>query len=626
MPVTEVPEADSQDLDQPNDNAQAFEAIAKTDSEPSAESHDQINGGLSAPEPPANSDVEPEDENLFEEERRLSLVDPEKETASEDLPPAAEQEPVVIDPITTAATEEQREETTATDPVSYQSKQQSKKKMKQKPAIPKRDPKKPIIMVLDSLGGVHSKAARALREWLEAEGQDKRGLAVELENRACYPKSPQIPMQINFSDCGLYVLSYAKKFFADPDEFKEKTLKGEWFSQEEWPDVDASKMRSDIRELVFNLYAEQHKLNKEAQRAKRASKSASAPTSPPPLDSEKSSFTVQHKTAETEVLNVPRSKAKPEPLAATSASRLSTPPAAGPRLASPFSLKAQANTCQPQSVDKTKEESLQATHTTARSPKVTAKMAPATVKPSPTKRPGSPEVRILASPPTNASAYVRYDGASEGSKQVQGSPDLTDPLQNAQSLNTKEKTGQSLSAKKAQTHPPSKVTRERQARSSPLQSRARSGSHNDPIPLDDSQDLDAPMQRESQSAKKPPPEIIELDRSQESVVVPGSHRLSPIREATHRTMIQDEDGLGADWRDLRESKKLSRAMKNPLKDAASPIRHRLTKQSQANSHSHPRRPATQRQVIDMMDSQDSVVPESPEQRRSSPPADVEMLD
>ncbi|KAF1347258.1 cysteine proteinase, partial [Lizonia empirigonia] len=129
-----------------------------------------------------------------------------------------------------------------------------------KPAISpafRRDPSKPVIIILDSLGGPHSNATRALREWLQMEGLQRRGLDVEIDNKGYYAKASQVPMQPNLDDCGLYVLGYVQQFFKNPDEFKDKLLAGMMSAEEDWPDMHPPRMRKKIRELIFKLHADQ---------------------------------------------------------------------------------------------------------------------------------------------------------------------------------------------------------------------------------------------------------------------------------------------------------------------------------------------------------------------------------
>ncbi|KAF2689022.1 cysteine proteinase, partial [Lentithecium fluviatile CBS 122367] len=70
-------------------------------------------------------------------------------------------------------------------------------------------------------------AVRALKDYIREEGRDKRGMDAVITQNAFYAKSDQIPLQENFSDCGVYLLGYTQKFFEDPDRFKNRLLSGQ---------------------------------------------------------------------------------------------------------------------------------------------------------------------------------------------------------------------------------------------------------------------------------------------------------------------------------------------------------------------------------------------------------------
>ena len=93
----------------------------------------------------------------------------------------------------------------------------TKAKVKRK-SLPKRDPDQPVVIVLDSLtGNSRSGAVRALKDWIIAEGDHKRGMKAVIKENGYYPKDTQIPMQDNWTDCGVYLLGYVEKFFQNPD-------------------------------------------------------------------------------------------------------------------------------------------------------------------------------------------------------------------------------------------------------------------------------------------------------------------------------------------------------------------------------------------------------------------------
>lgn len=130
------------------------------------------------------------------------------------------------------------------------------KKAKKKPPPRLHDPSKPRIITLDSLHTPHSPTCRRLREWLISEAKEKRD--TEISGYATLGTTAMaIPRQPNFCDCGLFLLGYVEKFLKDPDTFISDILQKKMSVERDWPDMDASRMRCDIRALIFKLHDEQ---------------------------------------------------------------------------------------------------------------------------------------------------------------------------------------------------------------------------------------------------------------------------------------------------------------------------------------------------------------------------------
>ncbi|MCJ1245693.1 hypothetical protein MMC30_002897 [Trapelia coarctata] len=133
------------------------------------------------------------------------------------------------------------------------------KKGKRKPAPSPRtfNPAQPAIITLDSLGLAHSPTVRALKDYLHEEMRDKRGKMdwEDLQMKGITAK--QIPLQNNYCDCGLFLLGYMDKFVENPKEFVTKLLQRGYDENKDWPKLIPSKMRTNIRELVQGLHAEQ---------------------------------------------------------------------------------------------------------------------------------------------------------------------------------------------------------------------------------------------------------------------------------------------------------------------------------------------------------------------------------
>ncbi|OAL43108.1 hypothetical protein IQ07DRAFT_650386 [Pyrenochaeta sp. DS3sAY3a] len=144
-----------------------------------------------------------------------------------------------------------------------------KRKGKRTFTQPKKDPNVPVIIILDSLGATRSSTVRALKDWLAAEGAAKRGMEAVIKENGYYPKASQIPMQENWTDCGVYLLGYVEKFFQDPDDFKKKLLTAEMSSTEDWPELQPKEMRANMRQIICTIAEDQKVARKFERRAKK---------------------------------------------------------------------------------------------------------------------------------------------------------------------------------------------------------------------------------------------------------------------------------------------------------------------------------------------------------------------
>ncbi|KAI4713706.1 hypothetical protein J4E89_001153 [Alternaria sp. Ai002NY15] len=268
----------------------------------------------------------------------------------------------------------------------------AKKKAKRKP-IAKRDPDQPVIIVLDSLGGnARTGAVRALKDWIAAEGASRRAMEAVIKENGYYPKSTQVPMQNNFTDCGVYLLGYIEKFFQNPDDFKNKLLTGSMSAQEDWPELNPSEMRHKMRQIIFDCYKKQEDDRRAQKKAKKGS--ASSKTSPAPT-TYKASDLGRHNSDELSS-EEPKLALSPKNAGAQPTSPRTHSPSHPPlRLASPFSFDAKHTSAV--------EEAPQiAVSKVSDSPPVLtfpAKQAVGSPRSETTPRRHSPEVRISSRTP-----------------------------------------------------------------------------------------------------------------------------------------------------------------------------------------------------------------------------------
>ncbi|KAI4163629.1 MAG: hypothetical protein LQ342_002663 [Letrouitia transgressa] len=150
------------------------------------------------------------------------------------------------------------DESKATDTKKGQSTQSTRKgKRKSIPPIRTLNPDRPCIITFDSLGTPHFATIRILKDYLQEEARDKRPEMEFDDNELKGMTAKQIPQQDNFCDCGLFLLGYMEKFFDDPKDFITKVVKREYDVKKDWPKLDPSVMRANLRDMLQNLYREQ---------------------------------------------------------------------------------------------------------------------------------------------------------------------------------------------------------------------------------------------------------------------------------------------------------------------------------------------------------------------------------
>ncbi|KAJ5099662.1 hypothetical protein N7532_006663 [Penicillium argentinense] len=123
----------------------------------------------------------------------------------------------------------------------------------------KLDPSQTTIITFDSLDLGRSPTIKILRDYICQESTSKRGKDVDPKDIKGM-RARQIPLQNNYSDCGLYLLAYLEKFAQDPDQFIIKLLQRE-MEQEDWPPFGSGLLRQRLRDFLDRLYQEQDKVN-----------------------------------------------------------------------------------------------------------------------------------------------------------------------------------------------------------------------------------------------------------------------------------------------------------------------------------------------------------------------------
>ena len=151
---------------------------------------------------------------------------------------------------------------------SAKSKKQKRKSMP--PSITKKDPTKPVILVLDSIGSSRGGTVRVLKDYLREEARTKRG-GMEFDDGQIQGINAKVPQQSNYSDCGLFLLGYVAKFLEDdPREFIANIIARTYDEDKDWTKLVPSAMRANIRKQIQQLHETQEE---ERQSAKKMSKS-----------------------------------------------------------------------------------------------------------------------------------------------------------------------------------------------------------------------------------------------------------------------------------------------------------------------------------------------------------------
>ncbi|KAI1214878.1 cysteine proteinase [Annulohypoxylon truncatum] len=148
----------------------------------------------------------------------------------------------------------------------------------------KYDPTQPRIITLDSLGITHSPACGCLKQYLIAELKDKKNIEISPPG-ALGMTAKNVPQQTNHCDCGLFLLGYIQQFLKDPDTFVRSLLQHE--NDIPW-DLNPSKLRNEIRDVIFKLQKEQqgredaHKEEKRNKSGPKKKNPTAEPQSAPP--------------------------------------------------------------------------------------------------------------------------------------------------------------------------------------------------------------------------------------------------------------------------------------------------------------------------------------------------------
>ncbi|CAG8126402.1 unnamed protein product [Penicillium salamii] len=234
--IDETPEPESESESQ-NSAEPTVERHAKTSSEPPRENHVRRHRASSSAEEQA-----PAADDTKRPERKAHLP-------SSDGDSDADENPTLGANLSKVAAQQLAQDETAAS-------QSANSSGKKKRAGPKLSPNQPTIITFDSLDVSRSPTIKVLRDYISAEAKGKRGMQIKT-NDIKGMRGREIPLQPNFSDCGLYLLAYLEKFTQSPDWFIAKVLQRGMDSDIDWPPLGSGLLRYRLRTFLDDLYKEQ---------------------------------------------------------------------------------------------------------------------------------------------------------------------------------------------------------------------------------------------------------------------------------------------------------------------------------------------------------------------------------
>jgi Ulp1 family protease len=146
------------------------------------------------------------------------------------------------------------------------------KKLKRKSSVRKVAVGECRILTLDSLGLTHSPAALNLKAYLKCEAKERQ--QVDIADQSLTFTVKNLPEQNNYCDCGIFLVAYVARFLKNPDEFTQLAFEGAINVERHFPDMNASVMRTELRDRLFSLRNEQARIDDLALKAKRAARRA----------------------------------------------------------------------------------------------------------------------------------------------------------------------------------------------------------------------------------------------------------------------------------------------------------------------------------------------------------------
>jgi sentrin-specific protease 7 len=124
------------------------------------------------------------------------------------------------------------------------------KKRKSEPQLKRVSSYKPAIITLDSLGMPRYSTVSALKHYIAQEASARLDKEIDMADIHGIA-AKKIPLQSNYSDCGLFVCAYLERFVVDPTAFVKQELGR---IPQQWPKMHSHDLRSMMRDFIVDLH------------------------------------------------------------------------------------------------------------------------------------------------------------------------------------------------------------------------------------------------------------------------------------------------------------------------------------------------------------------------------------
>lgn len=131
-----------------------------------------------------------------------------------------------------------------------------------------------VVLIFDSLGGKHSSVRTVMRDYLSFEYKDKHSGTLDAKQMELQYIDVAMPLQSNYSDCGLYLLYAFDRFFQAPHLFMEEVIPSRNREHSLWNASEAVTRRKWWKEEVLSLAKQWEHTQEQKRKFRREQKLA----------------------------------------------------------------------------------------------------------------------------------------------------------------------------------------------------------------------------------------------------------------------------------------------------------------------------------------------------------------